>query len=224
MTDLELHQPQTTSDLATWADDARIAANLATSLARTSHARGFNGNTAEIAACILAGKEVGLPPISALQSFDVIQGQPRLRAHAMRALLQKQGHQIQLVKSTPTECTMRGRRKGDDEWQQVTWTIDRAQALGLTGKDQWKKQPQTMLVARATGELARLIAADALSAVPYAAEEMDDRPAVPVRTRVTAAEILGAGPADPVEAAPEPVEQVDDAETLPVEEPEGWQQ
>ena len=71
--------------------------------------------------------------------------------------------------------------------------FERAGQLGLTSKDQWKKQPQTMLVARATGELCRLVAADALSAVPYAAEE-DDRPAVPVKatvTRVTAADILG---------------------------------
>ena len=79
---------------------------------------------------------------------------------------------------------MRGRRKGDEDWQEVVWTIERAGQLGLTTKDQWKKQPQTMLVARATGELCRLVAADALSAVPYAAEE-DDRPAVPVKATVT---------------------------------------
>mgnify|MGYP000467447996 FL=1 len=179
--------------LAQWAEDARIAATLAQSLARTSHAGAFKGNLPEIAAAILAGKEVGLPPISALQAFDVIQGQPRLRANAMRALLQRRGHQIQLVESTPTRCIMRGRRKGDQDWQEVVWTIERAGQLGLTTKDQWKKQPQTMLVARATGELCRLVAADALSAVPYAAEE-DDRPAVPVKatvTRVTAADILG---------------------------------
>ncbi len=218
--EIELHQG---ASLAVWAEDAKVAASLAVSLAKTSHASGFKGNTAEIAACILAGKEVGLPPISALQSFDVIQGQPRLRAHAQRALLQRAGHQIQLVESTPAVCRMRGRRKGDTEWQGVTWTIERAQALGLTTKDQWRKQPQTMLVARATSELCRLVAADALSAVPYSAEEMGDRPTVPVQAKVTAAEYLD-GPADPVEPAPVVDTSTGEIQDVEVEDPPGWEQ
>ncbi|MBQ1118547.1 hypothetical protein, partial [Streptomyces sp. C3-3] len=62
---------------------------------------------------------------------------------------------------------------GAETWQAVTWDIPRAQRLGLLGKDQWKKQPKTMLIARATGELCRLIASDALHGLPYAAEEVD---------------------------------------------------
>jgi hypothetical protein len=69
---------------------------------------------------------------------------------------------------------MKGRRKGDEEWQWATWTIERAKKLGLTGKSEWQKQPQTMLIARATGEICRLIAADVLYAMPYAAEELGD--------------------------------------------------
>jgi hypothetical protein len=68
---------------------------------------------------------------------------------------------------------MRGRRKGAEGWQTVVWDIPRARLMGLLNKDQWKKQPKTMLVARATGELCRLIASDALHGLPYAAEEVD---------------------------------------------------
>jgi len=107
-----------------------------------------------------------MQPMAALRSLDIIQGTPSLRAHAMRALVQRAGHQIQLVESTPELCRMRGRRKGDEEWQTVVWTIERAQKLGLTSKEQWKRQPQSMLVARATSEICRLIASDVLFACP----------------------------------------------------------
>jgi hypothetical protein len=54
------------------------------------------------------------------------------------------------------------------------WTIDRARAMGLTGKDNWKRQPEAMLIARASSEVCRLIAADVLLGVPYSAEEIED--------------------------------------------------
>ncbi|WP_330449649.1 hypothetical protein [Streptomyces anulatus] len=165
--------PQPTNELMEWVESARQANLVAQSLANTSFAGAYRGKPDEITAAILTGQELGLQPMTALKSIDVIQGQPALRAHAMRAIVQHQGHDIELVESDDTHCVMRGRRKGAETWQAVTWDIPRAQRLGLLGKDQWKKQPKTMLIARATGELCRLIASDALHGLPYAAEEVD---------------------------------------------------
>lgn len=167
------------SPLVLWAYEARQAAMVAASLAKTSFVpASFRGKPEDITAAILAGQELGLQPMAALRAMDIIQGTPALRAHAMRGLVQAKGHEIELLESTETRCRMRGRRRGSDQWQTVTWTIERAAKLGLTGREQWKKQPQTMLVARATAEICRLIAADALYAMPYAAEELsDDLPA-----------------------------------------------
>src|SRR5690606_23622009 len=111
----------------------------------------------------------------------------------MRALVQRAGHQIQLVESTPELCRMRGRRKGDEEWQTVVWTIERAQKLGLTSKAQWKRQPQSLLVARATSAICRLIASDVVFAVPSAAEELPDKPAEDAPPRATAEEAPAGG-------------------------------
>jgi hypothetical protein len=164
---------QPTNELMQWVESARQANLVAQSLANTSFAGAYRGKPDEITAAILTGQELGLQPMTALKSIDVIQGQPALRAHAMRAIVQSQGHEIELVESDDVHCIMRGRRKGADTWQQVVWDIPRAQRMGLMGKDQWKKQPKTMLVARATGEVCRLIASDALHGLPYAAEEVD---------------------------------------------------
>lgn len=208
----ELHN----SALVQWAYEAQQANQIAKSLARTSFVpQSLRGKPDDITAAILAGQELGLPPMATLRSMDVIQGTPALRAHAMRGLVQSHGHEVVLVESTPQRCTMRGRRKDTENWQEVEWDLLRAAGLGLTGKSEWKKQPQTMLVARATGEICRLIAADVLFAMPYASEELDET-AMPTGTtgpRVTAAEILADdGPAETPEPEPESAPDADAAE------------
>lgn len=160
--------------LMQWAQEADLAYQMAQKLAATSFVpQSLRGKPGDITAAILAGSELGLKPMATLKSIDVIQGTPALRAHAMRGIVQQQGHEIELVESTPERCVMRGRRKGTDAWQTVEWTTARAGQLGLLNKPEWKKQPQTMLVARATGELCRLIASDALHGMPYVAEELE---------------------------------------------------
>lgn len=195
---LAAHPEPMSSELLLWVQEARQAAQIATSLAKTSFVpASLRGKPEDITAAILAGQELGLRPMATLRSMDVIQGTPALRAHAMRGLVQSHGHSVQLVKSTVDYCAMRGRRKGEDEWQTVEWDLNRAGGLGLLGKSEWKKQPKTMLVARATGEICRLIASDVLHAMPYAAEELatagDDEFGGSFTTvqRVTGAEILG---------------------------------
>lgn len=204
-------QQVTVSPLVQWAFEAAQANKIAQSLARTSFVpASLRGKPDDITAAILAGAELGLQPMAALRSMDVIQGTPALRAHAMRGLVQNRGHEVEVVESTPDTCVVRGRRRGSADWQTVTWTIQRAAQLGLTGKDQWKKQPQTMLVARATGEVCRLIASDVLYAMPYASEELAGETVqhvTQVVTRVSAADILDAtqpdaAPVRPTETTP----------------------
>lgn len=163
-----------TTALMAWAQEADLAYQMAQKLAATSFVpQSLRGKPGDIAAAILAGAELGLPPMATLKSIDIIQGTPALRAHAMRGLLLSKGHEIELVESRDDYCKMRGRRKGSEAWQEVEWNLDRARLLGLLNKPEWKKQPKTMLVARATGELSRLIASDALYGMPYVAEELE---------------------------------------------------
>lgn len=206
------------SALVLWAYEAQQAARIAVSLAKTSFVpKSLQGKAEDITAAILAGQELGLKPMASLRSMDIISGTPALRAHAMRGLLQSQGHSIQLVESTMTRCRMRGKRRGEDEWQEVLWTTDRAKLLGLTGKSEWQKQAQTMLVARATGEICRLVAADALYAMPYTAEELgDDLPPSIVGVEPPKRTIRRA----PLAVAPEPEFTPPDEET-PDPEPTG---
>lgn len=169
------HQGEAVQRLSEWATSAQAAMAVAQELCRSSFVpESFHNKPGEATAAILAGLEVGLQPMAALRSFDVIQGQAAARAVALRAIVQSHGHEMELVESTATRCKMRGRRRGSDAWQDVTWTMDRARQLGVTNKSNWKSQPQAMLVARCTSELARLIASDAILGVAYSSEEIAD--------------------------------------------------
>jgi hypothetical protein len=161
--------------LAQWANSARAAHTVAQSLVKTSFVpEAFRNRPDEATAAILSGAEVGLSPMAALRSFDVIQGTAAPRANTLRAIVQSRGHEMVLTEATATRAIVKGRRRGEQNWQQSTWTIDRAAKLGLTNKSNWKNQPQAMLVARATAECARLIASDAILGIPYASEELID--------------------------------------------------
>ena len=209
------------SPLVIWAYQARQAHQIAQSLAKTSFVPAtMKGKPDDITAAILAGDELGLKPMAALRSMDIISGTPALRAHAMRGLVQSHGHSIILLEATETRCKMKGRRKGEEEWQTVTWTKERADRLGLWGKSEWKKQPQTMLMARATGELCRLVASDVLHAMPYAVEELgDDLPASIVGVEAPPRRTIRRAAVEP--AAPPPEPDLDDEPAAPEPEPTG---
>ena len=165
-----------TAQLVQWAQAAHAAHSLAEGICNTAVApQAYRGKPAEAAAAILAGAEVGLSPIASLRAFDNIQGTPAPKAITLRAIAQGLGHEVRIDESTPLIAVVSGRRKGDTEWQTSTWTIERAQQMGLTGKQQWKQQPAAMLVARATAEVCRWIASDAIMGMPYTAEEIRDQ-------------------------------------------------
>lgn len=161
-------------DLVSWADEARAANAVAQSLAQTSFAGAFRGKPAEATAAILAGNEMGLSPMASLRSFDPIGGVIAMRANAMRGVVQSHGHEVWIEKSTETVAVACGRRAGSETVYRSEWTMKRAQSLGLAGKDNWRKQPIAMLIARATSELCRLMASDVLHGVAYSTEELSD--------------------------------------------------
>lgn len=183
MSEIELHQPA--ANLVAWAEEARAAHALATSICSTSFAGAYKGKPQDATAAILKGAEIGLTPLASISAIHLIQGTPALSAMALRALVQSQGHHIWIEKSTDKECVAKGRRKDDpaDVEHVSRWTIARAERLGLTGKDNWRKQPEAMLIARATSEIARMVAADALLGIGYSVEELTDQePAPPAKT------------------------------------------
>lgn len=190
-TALEVAQPQTevaaaqpTGDAsAEWGSeimlrfvrDLGLAYTAAKSLVKTSFVpSSYQGKPEEAAAAIVTGLGMGLDPLAALRSMDVIQGTPAFRAITIRALVQSHGHEIWVEESNQQRAVVKGRRRDSSKVETSLWDMDRARRLNLAGKPNWKSQPEAMLVARATTEVGRLIAADALLGMAYSIEELED--------------------------------------------------
>jgi hypothetical protein len=182
----ELLRRAESPSLEAWAEEMAAAAQIARGIAGTPFVPGslrvldhnqidLAATTANVAATLLTGKEVGLEPMAALRSIVVINGTPAINALAARALVIARGHELWLVESTKTRCIYQGRRHGSDRTQESVWTIDRAKDLGLAGKPNWRQQPIAMLIARATAECARLVAPEVLLGLPYIVEELEDQ-------------------------------------------------
>ncbi len=172
----------------TWTDVLPAVGDLATKIAQTDFVPdAMRGKPAVVAAAILYGRELGMEPMTALRSINVIKGKPALSAESMRALILAAGHELRFVEMTATRCIIEGRRRGQDEPTRVTYTMDDAKKAGLAGQQQYAKMPRQMLSARATAELARLIFADVIGGLLSDVElyESDDNePTTPNRTTI----------------------------------------
>lgn len=179
--------------LGLWLQRADAMFSIAERICRTAVVPvAYKGKPDEAGAAMLAGAELGIDPIASLSAFNNIQGMPTLTARAMRGIVQRAGHDLDIVESDEDHAVAVGRRKGSENWQRVEWNLERARRAGYVAKNKkYETSPEDMFVARATAELARRIASDALMGMPYAAEEIEDQRVVeaPAVRRLTVADL-----------------------------------
>jgi len=169
-----LNRPDTDS----WAQVVAAVGRLAGMIAYTEFVpASYRGNEAAVAAAILYGREVGLPPMTSLREIYVLDGRPALYAEAMRGLVLAEGHEFEYREATGATCTARARRRGSTKWAEVTWTLDDARRAELIRpRSNWQKYPRAMLKARATAELCRDLFSDVLHGFRAVEEIADEAP------------------------------------------------
>lgn len=177
-TEIQRYQPVSSAvaeraptEIDQWVLVVRDVSTLASQIADTEFVpQGMRGNPAAVAACILAGREAGIGPMSALQNIHLVKGKPGQSALLMRQLVLAAGHSIRFVETTDTRCIIEGRRRGEEQWERVTFTADQARRakIDLGG------YPEDKLVARASVRLCRRKFADCIGGMPYTIEELED--------------------------------------------------
>ncbi|HET6919410.1 MAG TPA: hypothetical protein VFI46_08100, partial [Jiangellaceae bacterium] len=180
MSEIELRQEHVpVLDTDSWVTVVQQVATLAQQIAQTPFVpESFRGSVPAVAAAILTGREMGLPPMVSLRHIHVIKGKPGQSAELMRALVQRAGHEIKVTEATDTRAVVCGRRRGEVEWQEARFTAEQARRakIDLGG------YPEDKLVARATTRLCRRHFADAIGGMP-SVDELEDvgaEDAVPV--------------------------------------------
>lgn len=135
--------------------------------------KALQGKPESVLACVLYGRELGLGPMQSLNSIHVIEGRASASPELMRALVANAGHRVDVTENTNDTCVLVGTRCDTQATATVRWTLDDAKSANLLGKDNWKKYPRAMLMARATSELCRILFPDVIAGLSYTPEELE---------------------------------------------------
>lgn len=122
-------------------------------------------------AIILQGRELGIGPMAALNNISIIQGKPTVSPQLMLAMANST-REVEDVQITSSEqgATVTIKRKGRKA-HTTTFGPKDAKAMGLDGKDNYKKQPATMYQWRAVAANLRVTFADVILGL-YTPDEM----------------------------------------------------
>jgi len=207
VTEIELRQPQ--ASIEEQMAFARAVVARPEGAARSLLPEAYRDNPGNVLIAVGLGQSMGLSPAESLYRIDVIQGKPCAGAELIAANVRKAGHKLR-VQGDESSCTATIIRADDPEFPfTVTRDLDWAKGMGLTSKDNYKKQPGTMLQWRAISAVARLACPEALYGVSYTPDELfDQAPARVTATQETglaaalASQTSGAEPAATTAAEP----------------------
>ena len=185
--------------VASLADVLRLAETLAQ--ARGGFIPSHFQNAAQVAAVILAGRELGVGPMAALRSFYLVNGKLGMDASFVSGRMLAHGVGLEWLRDDDECASVRLTRAGMPPYVS-TFSRQDAERAGLWGSATWRKYPRAMLRARAITAGARAYAADCFAGSVYTPDELrsgnggDDRDEQPAQ-RVQQ-------PAERVEAAASP--------------------
>lgn len=172
MNDIIKHEPQQLS-----MQDQMQFAQLVTEGSMVP--KDYKGQPANAMIAIGLGQSMGLSPAESLYRIDVIQGKPTASAELIASNIRKAGHVLRVeVDEQNTSVRATVYRADDPEFAHtVTRDMNWAKQMGLVSKDNYKRQPLTMLQWRAISGVGRLACPEALYGVQYTPDELGDMPA-----------------------------------------------
>lgn len=167
----------------------------------------------------------GLDILTVVGSVAFVGGKPIIDATLQRALAKRAGYVVRITRADDQAATVEI-HEGGQKLGEATYTIGHAQAAGLAGKDNWRKNTEDMLVARATTRAIRRFAPDVMTGV-LAQDEADELDPTTVAAQPSPVAAIDPAPVQPAqEAVQEPTvatqaePEVVDAEVVETAEPE----
>lgn len=136
-------------------------------------------NWAEAFTIACYGKELGMKPLESFQDIYVVKGKPAMSAKLMKRLVHEKKKEavFEIIEHTDTVAKVRVARDKKDEPVEWTMTREECDRAGWTKdskgiKDNWKKQPETMLMYRLISKICRMVFPDCLGSIAYTPEEL----------------------------------------------------
>lgn len=136
----------------------------------------YRGKPANILVAVGYGAPLGLTPMQSLQDISVINGKPTASASFIASHVRMAGHKLRIRKDEKALSVTATIVRADDPDYPISVTRDKAwaQQMGLLNKDNYRKQPLTMLTWRAITAVAREACPEILYGVQYSPDELHD--------------------------------------------------
>ena len=97
---------------------------------------------------MLIAEAENIPAIKAVQIYSIINGMPTLKSTEVQSRFQKSGGKLQWIETTEKKAVCKMSHPDGGEYTSE-FSIEMAKQMGLSEKDNWKKMPKQMLMARA---------------------------------------------------------------------------
>jgi hypothetical protein len=140
---------------------------------------GYFADAKDAAQCVvkvLAGRELGVPPVAAMTGVYIIQGKPTLSANLMASIIKRSGkYNYRVLQMDAQVCEIEFFEQGQSIGKSTFSMQDAKVAGALDGKNKhtWTAFPRNMLFARALSNGARWYTPDIFSGPIYTPEELD---------------------------------------------------
>ena len=146
------------------------------SMAKSMVDSGFFSDIKQVAQAMVkiqAGREIGLPPFASMTGIHIVNGKPTIGANLIATLVKNDPRYDYRVKRADNQACTLTWYEGGKAVGESTFTIEEANAAGLTTKATWKAYTSDMLFARALTRGARRFAPGIFGGAPiYTADEM----------------------------------------------------
>jgi hypothetical protein len=123
---------------------------------------------------MLKGRELGIPPLQAIEDLMVVDGKVTQSGKLMLARIYQRYPEAQIFADvkTDTQCAVIASRSKGSKSEAFSFSLDDAKKAGLLGKRNWQQYPKNMLYWRVIANVAREMFPDTLMGVNYTPEEL----------------------------------------------------
>lgn len=134
---------------------------------------------AQAAVKVMAGKELGIPPIASMMGINIIKGKVAMGAHLMASRIRAHGYDFTVIRLDNSGCTLEFLGKADDKGKrkrlgESSFTEEDAKAAQVFS-DMYKKYPRNMYYSRAVSNGVKWYCPEVTAGAPvYTPEELGE--------------------------------------------------
>lgn len=162
----------------------QVAKQIATAVAHSGYYKldgtTYEHRTAQALVKILRGRDLGIPPMTAIQDIHIIEGKTSVGAHLMAALIrQSSEYDYKILKGDDKKAEIEFFRLWNGEWESMGTSIYTWEMAVKSGKSQganYENWKEDMLYARALSRGTKRFCPDLLMGSAYVTGELEEEP------------------------------------------------